>query len=312
MADKQQDIIDSDMGYISDAAVLNEALQNLHGAEIREIELVDDKALVAILPQGKRVVSLEDMLGEVVTKPRRRTGVTAAFDQGSFIDLVKRWGDQSSTVILADPDRSAPKLRAVFDHHPSGPSNLDAGHRDHTVRYQCRLADEWKVWQKIHGKWLSHAEFAEFVEDRIQDLAPQPLGDEKAKAFGELVHGTWGNPTDLIAHSRGLQINSSTLIRSAVTLATGEIALSYEVKHTDGSTSGGSVQVANLFLLSIPVFYGGQSYRIPMRLRYRAPEGKIVWSCHLYRAEEVFDDAFLDLVKLVRSQVEPLPVVLGS
>jgi hypothetical protein len=100
-----------------------------------------------------------------------------------------------------------------------------------------------------------------------------------------------------------------TTVKNAVQLNTGIINVQFEETHRDGL--GQPIQIANLFQICVPVFYGGTPYRIAVRLRYRLAGGKIVWSYQLVRPDLVFDDAFKGIVKQVVDETE-VPVFLGT
>jgi uncharacterized protein YfdQ (DUF2303 family) len=156
---------------------------------------------------------------------------------------------------------------------------------------------------------MSQVDFAAFIEDNVTNLVVANLDDPDIKTYADLVQGTWANPSDMVGLSRGLQVNVKSVVRNAQTLASGEASFVFEETHSDGT--GAPLKVANLFTILIPVFFAGEAYRIPTRLRYRVNEGRISWMYQLARPDLVFDDAFKGIVDVVRNQTQA-PVFLGT
>lgn len=156
---------------------------------------------------------------------------------------------------------------------------------------------------------MAQADFAAFLEDRLQDLVVPDGNDERIKAFAELVQGKWAFPTELLELSRGLTVNVASAVKNAVTLSSGEISVQWTETHQDGQ--GVPIKVANLFQITIPVFYAGTLYRIAVRLRYRVANGVVLWHYNLVRPDLVFDDAFRGVVDKVDAAIDG-EVFLGT
>jgi uncharacterized protein YfdQ (DUF2303 family) len=198
--------------------------------------------------------------------------------------------------------------RSIMEIEPF-PMAQKADFMGHRATYAPALSDPWKLWTSNHGKAMPQAEFAQFIEDNITDVIVPNFDDPKLKTFAELVGGKFAEPSDLLALSRGLSVNVDVNVRHAVTLNTGAISVQYDETHKDGA--GAPINIPNLFTIAIPVFYGGELYRVAARLRYRLSGGKLLWSYLLVRADLVFDDAFNGIVAKVRSEAD-VPVYLGS
>lgn len=295
----------------STLATLSAALRDLHGAEIRNLgELDPSQPTVAILPKDKRIEDLQPILDMYLVAPKRRIGTASLTDLASLLAHLSRFATPESAV-FADPNRAAPKLTVVFDYHPREAHKAEVGRTDwlaHRAEYAPKLSDAWKVWTAYDSKSMPQADFATFIEDRLMDLVVPNLDDPTLKTFAELVQGRFAEPSDLVALSRGLAINVDVKVRNAVQLNTGAIQVQYDEQHQDGE--GAPINIANLFQIAIPVFYGGANYRMAVRLRYRLAQQKLVWHYTLVRPELVFDDAFMGIVSKVRE--EGYPVFLGT
>lgn len=292
------------------AAVLADEIKQLHGAELFDLAQPDaDSASLAILPEGKTIEDVTAILDKYRPAPRRRVGTAKLTDAESFIKHVNRFKGADSAV-FANPARSAPSFTAVFDYHPTGGDATKADFMKHRAVYAPDLSDPWKVWTASDGKMMTQELFAEFIEKNITDIVVPNLDDPDIKTFAELVEGRFATPSDLLALSRGLQVNVAAVVKSGVTLSSGEIAIRYEETHQDGK--GAPIQVANLFQICIPVFYAGALYRIAARLRYRLSGGTISWCYVLVRTDLVFDDAFRGIADRVEDETVGVPVFLGS
>lgn len=288
-----------------------------HGTEV--LPLTDprggDPISVLVVPAGQKLVSARSFLDEFRGRPDRREGTARLLDLASFVAHANRFKDAHSA-LFADPAPGAPSITAVFDYHEAlagdrEPSEALPRFGCHRAVYPFPLSEEWQAWRAIDGRTLTQQEFAQFLEDRIGDviLPPDMEGDEQLRALTETLGGRLGGPQSLHTLSRGLQVNVAQVVKQAVTLESGEIAIQYEEQHSDGA--GVPIRTPNLFLLGIPVFYNGAPYRIPVRVRYRVQGGRISWSLHLYRADRAFLHAFDEVVKQAAEDTR-LPLFVGA
>lgn len=229
-----------------------------------------------IIDQSGIARSIYDLIAPWRQSPERKIGTARVHTLESFVELVDLHASTHS-VIFADTDWTKPALTAVIDYH--GPSDPDNG--KHRVHYPFPVSEEWKSWLAIHGKPMKQVEFAEFVEDHIDDLAA-PNRDEQADfepKFGARV----AHPNEIVELSRGLQINADVRIKNAVKLASGESQIVFEEDHKNAV--GQPLSVPGVFILQIAPFFMGEPCRIPVRLRYRLREGQLHWTCQLYRPD---------------------------
>jgi len=284
-------------------------IEKLHGFEIKTVidPNEDVTAPVAVVPSGKTLESVARFLDEYRARPARRKGQATLRDRASFIAHTNAFKDEHSA-IFAVPDRSNPRLLAVLDYNEGGGiADTTPRFGQHRALYRCELSDQWKTWTARDGKPMTQGDFAEFLEDHVEDvcLVDGPHINELA----QLLEARVGGPSALLKLSRGLQISVNTAVHNAVTLATGEVTVNFAEAHKDGS--GGPITTPNLFFLNIPVFQGGDAYQVALRLRYRLAEGRIQWSYSLYRTDKIFDDAFTGVVEKVREECE-IAVYLGE
>lgn len=247
--------------------------------------------------------------------PQRRVGSATTLTLTSFVELVNRHKDASSAV-FADLLSAAPSLTAVIDYHTHKPP-LDEElvalavnsprFCQHRVRYAFPISDEWKAWTGKSGDWMDQGSFAQWLEDRLPDMA-NPNEDE-TELFSAVMLTTVGAPNQIMGLSRNLTINVESTVGSALTLQTGESSVVFTEVHKDGQ--GQPVKVPGGFVLSIPLFDGGEPRRVPVRLRYRKQGAKIVWQFSLWRAKDVVRSALDGDFETVATETG-LPVYHGS
>lgn len=259
---------------------------------------------------GLRVVP-KSAFAEYLDHPERRTGTAAMTRLESFIEHVGRFKNAESIVFARD-DRDAPGLTAVLDYHDAGADGTPR-FGDHRTTFRFPLSDEWKVWVKFDGKRMDMVEFAQFLEERVNDIdvveSVDDLNEDIRRFIGATKLDKIASPSRLIELSRNLQIHESSTVKSAHNPASGEGVIRFESEHTDAA--GQPVDVPSLFVICIPVFAHDGYYRIAARLRYRKmPEGIVFWY-DLWRTDLVFDHAFDKACERVKSETG-LPLLIGA
>jgi hypothetical protein len=235
------------------------------------------------------VLSLAYLFEAYRTRPEAKTGTAKALTLATFIDLANRYKTPYSAV-FADTDWRKPSFQAVIDYHePNVTSDGEApvilgGQPDnlrHRIRYEFPLSEEWKAWMAIAGKGLGQGDFASFIEDHIAELV-SPFDAERID-LERNFQTTVATPAELMKLSRGLQVNVGTEVKNAITLQSGEGQITWAETHSDAA--GKPLKVPGVFLLSVAPFFMGEVIRLPVRLRYRADSGKLIWSIIPYRPD---------------------------
>ena len=281
------------------------------------------QAPVIILPfgDGLRIEAVDGLFDAYRDHPQRRRGTAKLGDLDSFIAHVNRFKDTDS-VVFANANKAQPSLTAVLDYHqavnlsegvaPSAKPRFGA----HRSGYTFPLSAEWQAWSGRNKQAMSQTDFAVFVEERALDILPAPTfqgdlseADRKLKDLSTLLNGKFAGPERMMALSRGLSIFESSKVINATNINSGEGTITFEEEHHDGE--GKKLEVPNLFCIGIPVFEGGDAYRVVVRLRYRKQGAAIVWHYDLYRHDVVFDDAFKGACAQV-AKGTGLPLLVGA
>lgn len=287
---------------------------------------------ILILPEqdgGLTPIGLKPFLDPWRTQPERRAGRATMTDLGSLIAHAKRFKDADSALFAVD-NRDAPALIAVLDYHRQGAEG-DPRFGQHRCAYEFPLSDEWKAWRDVDKVSMSQIDFALFLEDRIIDVMAPPswltrigrenddaaqAGPEKAESDGDQrladlvakIGGKVCGPAKLMELAKGLRIHDQQVVKEVVNTNSGEVQLKFDSEHR--GEDGKPINVPNLFLVAIPVFHNGPSYRIPVRLRYRVLGGKISWSLTMHRPDLAQDHAFKEACEKAQKDTD-LPLFFG-
>lgn len=291
----------------------HEAAEKYQKATVTTIEhpLDSDIKVPVILDKDGFSVVSKASLAEYLDHPERRTGTAAMTRLESFIEHVNRFKNGDS-VVFAKDDRNAPGLTAVLDYHDAGAAGTPRFGK-HRTTFHFPLSDEWKIWNKFNGQKMDMREFAEFLEERVNDIDTVESRDDLNEDIQRFIGATGldriASPSRLIELSRNLQIYENSNIKQVQNLASGEGVLRFESEHTDAA--GAPVDVPGLFIICIPVFAHDGYYRIAARLRYRKTGEGIVFWYDLWRTDLVFDHAFDQACARVKVETE-LPLLVGA
>lgn len=233
--------------------------------------------MVAVLnkDRGYEIVNVDAIANPWRTHPKSRVGAATALTLKSFIELVNRHKDDDS-VVFADIFADKPSLTAVIDYH-----KLDGSPRfgTHRIGYAWPISKEWEAWKGADEKPFSQADFAFWLEDHIAELASPT--DEEREFFEEKMQTTFGAPNQIAQLSRGLTINVESVVSEANTLQSGEGQIKFEEVHK--GADGRPLKVPGVFMLAIPLFFGGETQRVPVRLRYRKAGPKLTWFFQMWQ-----------------------------
>lgn len=232
-----------------------------------------------VLPAGASVRSLEQMCGE----PQRPRGTVSLRDMRSFIAYVV---ERSSEEPEADTRRiygvvtPKPSFRCVFNDHGA----THAGWRDDIALFDCPLSEEWQRWTAKNGVKMDQEAFAQHIEDNLPDIA-EPTA------------------ADMLEVSRSLEAKKKVNFASGLRLSNGQTQFTYE-EQVEGTAAKGRILVPEVFALGVPVFEGGDRYRLEARLRYRiADGGKLTMWYDLLRPHKIIEDATAFVWKSIEAEL---------
>lgn len=256
---------------------------------------------------GRKLESVKKLIDEYRTAPERKKGTATMLEPASFVEHVNRMKDEH-TVLFASLDRTNPRVTAVYDYH-----QIDGSPRfgEHRAVYPFPLADEWKAWLGKNGvkNAMDQCSFAEFLEDRAPDLCPPHLAGKRTQEYVDALECKLATPGQIIALSRGLSIRVNQGLVNEVKLASGETQMQWREEHRD--ERGEALTIPGAFLIAIPIFTGGEANVLPVRLRYRAREGGVIWFYDLALVDLLFREAMRLELSKIAAGVER-PIYIGS
>jgi uncharacterized protein YfdQ (DUF2303 family) len=284
------------MSDINNTQAAIEAGKQIGSAESRIVEL--GGIPVAIYPQDMKAAVLQSVLDAQDARaeaPQRLRGTSVHQELPSFIAHVNRHKDVDS-VIFADPEKV--KLTAIYNYNGPTAKKPDGGYAeagttarwsDHRAVYACPLSVQWKLWLMHNEQWFSQELFGTFLDDNFGDLGnPGKTAIDREMA----------EPAKVLEVARSLVINAKHSFQREINPTTGEGVLHWKKENE----ARGSTKVPKSFLLGIPVFEGGELYRIEARLRYEVREGAARFCYSLYLPQVILRDAFAKVRKEAQEQ----------
>lgn len=275
-----------------------------------------DGNVVASVPQGRNLASIQEHMDRYLDAPRRLKGTSQHDTVKSFIAHANRHKDASS-VVFASGNAKEPKLMAVYNYNEAVPQTpvkegyIQQRFGDHRAILNCRLSDEWLAWKEQNKTGMSQVEFAEFIEGHILDVQDPP--DMTLEQYSDwkqlqtILGYRFAKQQQIMQLSRGLTVFENCKVGSAVNLASGEQSIVFESEHV--GEDGKKLDVPQLFMIGIPVFKDGRVYRFAVRLRYRKASS-LSWQFDIYRLDDGFKTAYDDVCYAVEFETK-LPVFVG-
>ncbi len=254
-------------------------------AAMRTPEFADrDSAPFLVIPKNHTIESLEHTLAA----PLRVRATVSINDAESFIAYINKHKTQATSLYGVMGDK--PNFLAVIDDHvPDHPA-----WRNHKATYGCPLSPEWLIWtsKDNNAKAKTHVDFARFIEDNLLDII-EPSAAE------------------VLAVSRTLEAKKSVQFASGVRLDNGDVQFTFN-EETKGTAGKGTIEIPERFGIAIPVFEGGDKYRIDARLRYRINDGgQLAMWYELERPHKVIEHATKEVWKAIGDGTE-LPITNGN
>lgn len=240
----------------------------------------------AIIPEGFDVRSLEAMMED---KEQIKQGVSVT-SASSFIAYLSRYKDER-TVIFADVKRTC--FSGRLDYHLN---SITPEKNTHRVVYDCPLSDEWQAFIKHDKSKFDQIEFAEFIENYINCVAPVS-DDYKGPAGAELL-----------AMVLAFQETRESAFKSVQRLSDGTCQFSF----SNEKSGSGNTQLPEKISLALAPFHNGEKYQIDARIRYRLREGRLSLWFELIEPDKIIEHAFNEIMVELETQLPEVPVFEGT
>lgn len=228
-----------------------------------------------VVPTGDGGRRLIDLTGdEHKPFPSRKQGGVRVDNVASFAQYFAKHSD-GDTEVFADLDHG--RITAVLDAHRGG---VDGARWEcHTLELRMRPTLQWRTWTANNRKYLPQLQFAEFLEDNLLDVAPEPV-----------------SAADLLEVATTFQTKTKVSFSSGTVLSSGSIRLQYEETTDASGGAKGQLEVPKVFAVALAPFDDVDRYRIEARLRHRIERSALSLCYILDRPEDVLRDAVLSVV----------------
>ena len=252
------------------------------GGQMSELKERPGGGYFAVVPQGFKLESIPDADHEPAVT--RRT--PKFFETQSFVAYVNNFKREGSTRIFVNPENL--KAEAVIDYDTADLADRGV----HRACLQLGLSPQWVAWTAAVAltkqRGFTQEDFAEFLEEHGVDVETPTAAE-----LMELV--TKMNITRQVSYKRGIHLQD------------GRQQFSYV-----NENQGGTVEFPGKMTLGIPVFTGGQRYRVPVLLRYRLQDGgSLRFALVIHRHEEILKDAIQGDIAAIQ-EATGVPVHIGS
>jgi len=266
-----------------------ESIGDVQAAIAAGVALGDPRSPVAepgagvftVVPKGYSIESLEDYL----PRPLRIVQNILLHDADSFIAYVNEYGRQGVSHVFFNVEGE--EFLAILDYHEKKDT---PGWCDHVATFKTRRSVEFQTWMNQNRKQMTQVDFARFLEENLPDIV------EPASA-------------DLLEVALTFEAKKSVEFSSGVRLANGQIQFQYD-EVVRGAAQKGSIEIPEQFVLGISIHVGGPAYRIPVRLRWRLQEGKVVFWYEVVRPHRFIEDALKEIRERVAKETA-LPILAG-
>lgn len=228
-------------------------------------------------PTGIHSIDLgSDQYARRAAAPRRKLGTTTVRDVDSFAHYFEKHADDYSEVYV-DLDKGV--ITAVLDAH----AVTAARWGDHRLELVMTHTEPWKRWTRHDRAYLPQVDFAEFLEDNLPDIAPDPVP-----------------AAQMLEIARTFQARTRVNFSSGVVAASGDIRLRYEETTDASGGAKGDIAIPRAFAVALAPFDDTDPYKVEARLRHRISGNALNLAFILDRPEDVIRDA----VKTVVAKVE--------
>lgn len=244
--------------------------------------VVDEKAGVfAVVPKEYKVESLAKFL----PRPLRIAQAVLLYDTDSFIAYVNGFKVPGSSRIFFNGEEE--KFVAVLDYHETE----SPAWCEHTATFKPRRSVEFTTWMDKNRTQMTQVDFARFLEENMPDIV-EP------------------NSAELLQVALTFEAKKSVEFSSGVRLNNGQIQFQYD-EVVRGTAQKGTIEIPEQFVLGISLHVNGPAYRIPVRLRWRLQDGKVVFWYEVVRPHRFIEDALKEIRERVLNETA-VPLLAGG
>ncbi|ADE14131.1 conserved hypothetical protein [Nitrosococcus halophilus Nc 4] len=238
---------------------------------------------IAIIPSNHHIEELSNLM----ERPTKTVSSFRSSNPDSFIAYIKKYRLEN-TAVFCDIEEGS--IRGIIDYH--GPSTADWC--NHRAFLKCKKTPEFLSWEGDSEKVMSQTEFAEFIEDHLQDIV-EPIGAQ------------------MLEICTTLRCKTKVEFNQATRLQDGNTQFLYSEESEAGAGQRGELRIPESIKLGIQVIEGGEHYELEAKFRYRIVSGSLKMWYKLMRPERAYRDAVNDVYEYIRDELgKEVLVLLGS
>lgn len=207
--------------------------------------------LTLVVPEGFELKELD--LEQYAANPRFASGRFQFTRVQSFLEYIGEISSNERRIFATEQGA----MTCFFDAHGAKP-----GWHQHFAEFTPTETPSWKSWVAASGRWFTQAEFAEFLEDRITEIA---------EPDGATLH--------TIATT--LKVKTNIDFQSGISIHSGQVQLVYQEQMDAGAGAKGDIAIPETLTLVLTPYEGGEAYKAEARFRFRANGGKATFQYHL-------------------------------
>jgi uncharacterized protein YfdQ (DUF2303 family) len=204
--------------------------------------------------------------------PYRKVGAVQVFDAVSLNKIMAENIGGNITVYV-DRSPAKPAIVAVLNGHGAG----GPGWADHRASVAFRPTPQWVKWTGIDGKFLSQADFANFIEDNLLDVKVPEAGN-------------------MLEISQFLEVTRTTTVKSVSRPKSGLV----QFKNENNDAVVGEQEIPDTLTLWLAPMVGTSEMEVAARFRYRIDNGTLKLGVKLQRVEEIMATILEDFVSLIQ------------
>lgn len=244
--------------------------------------------------------------------PRRMRGTTTVDNSDSFLTAVNNQSPRDSFLPIVYANPRDLTVTAVLNHQQvtggSDPEHSTAtetqqvtpGWGDHRVRLALQHSPEWKIWKDNDGKYLDQETFAQFIQDRIDDIK---TGDSR--------YPNAPDQATMLELARSFALTQEAKFDRRIILQSGQVRMHYTEEQDAKAGEEGQIVIPEFFTLGIRPFYGAAPVFVGARFRYRLVREKLTLGYKLVRPDLVEEAVYNEELDKVEAALS-VAVVVGT
>lgn len=279
---------DEVMGFQTEAEVVKELTIRAFGVQTPVRDGRDGVPFI-VMPEGCTIGEIESMLPSPL-RIKNRVQVETPED---FVTYFARFAGPGAIITV---DTAGACITCTLDYSEDADTPAWGDHM-----LVCQPKEDWRyrAWSEISGRYMEQTPFAEWLEDRVVDVAVP-------------------DAADLLEVASTLQAKKELTFRSAVRLDNGTTQLQCDETLEATAGKGAKIDIPQQIVIGVPVFANTAPVRIDARLRYRVERGTLRFAIVIADPKAIREKALQRVVDVIRTGVQrdpdqpQVPILRGS